>query len=92
MSRPITAHKRCSPGEKKKQTEIRRPRTISLARLNPVDTWKTSGTATHAVSEADHPPSLINVDVDVSINDFEPVDELSDVDVSDKGARVGVGL
>jgi hypothetical protein len=57
-----------------------------------VKTWETSGSATHAVPEADHPSSLINVDVDVSINDFEPVDELSDVDVSDKGARVGVGL
>jgi hypothetical protein len=57
-----------------------------------VKTWETSGSATHAVPEADHPPSLINVDVDVSINDFEPVDELSDVDVSHKGMRVGVGL
>lgn len=53
---------------------------------------KPQAQATHAVPEADHPAGLINVDINVSIDNFEPVDELPDVDVSDKGARVGVGL
>jgi hypothetical protein len=62
------------------------------ARLAWDATGKRNTQITNAITPGDDSTGLIDVHVNITVDDFEPVDDLFDINVADSGSFVGIGL